>query len=41
MKERLEDLAQELLDALESLVAPQPALVPAPVRGGRGRPYRR
>lgn len=40
LKERLEELAQDLLDALESLVAPQPALVPAPARG-RGRPYRR
>lgn len=41
LKERLEDFAQEILDTLGSLVAPEPALVPVPVRSPRPRPYRR
>ncbi len=40
LKERLEELARDLLDSLESLVTPQPELVPVPARGAR-RPYRR
>lgn len=40
LKERVEDFVQELVDALGSLVAPQPELVPIPVRG-RPRPHRR
>jgi hypothetical protein len=40
LKERIEDLVQGLLESLDSLVAPQPELVPVPVRGRR-QPYRR
>ncbi len=40
LKERVEDLVRDLLESLESLVTPQPELVPVPVRG-RSRPYRR
>lgn len=40
LKERIEDLARDLLESLESLVTPQPELVPVPVRAPR-RPYRR
>lgn len=40
LKERIEELARDLLDALESLVTPQPELIPVPARGRR-RPYRR
>ncbi|MCC6874901.1 MAG: hypothetical protein IT378_11400 [Sandaracinaceae bacterium] len=35
LKERLEELVKELLGSLESLIQPEPALVPVPVRGGR------
>jgi hypothetical protein len=40
IKERAEELVQSILDALESLVSPPPALVPVPIRGAR-RPIRR
>lgn len=40
LKDRIEEVARDLLDALESFVTPQPELVPIPARG-RGRPYRR
>jgi hypothetical protein len=40
LKERLEDFVQDILDALGSLVTPEPELIPIPVRG-RPRPYRR
>lgn len=39
--ERIEDLVRELIESLESLVAPQPALVPVPARGRRPYPPRR
>lgn len=35
--ERLRELAEELLESLDSLLQPQPELVPVPVRGGRRR----
>ena len=40
LKERVEDLARDFLESLESLVTPEPELVPIPVRGRRS-PYRR
>ncbi|MGF1467438.1 MAG: hypothetical protein ACFCGT_15035 [Sandaracinaceae bacterium] len=33
--DKLRELADQLGEALEELVEPQPALVPVPVRGGR------
>lgn len=41
LKERLDEVVQDLLDALGSLVAPEPELVPVPARGRRGYPARR
>lgn len=35
IKETLEELLQGVLDALESLVSPQPELVPIPIRSRR------
>jgi hypothetical protein len=40
LKDRVEELLQGILETLESLVSPQPELIPVPVRGRR-RPYRR
>lgn len=40
IKEHLEEILQGALDVLESLVQPEPELIPVPVRGGR-RPIRR
>lgn len=39
LKERIGEFVQDVLDALGSLVAPEPALVPVPVRSrpSRGR----
>jgi hypothetical protein len=39
IKERVGEFVQGVLDALESIVAPAPALVPVPVRPAR-RPVR-
>lgn len=38
--ERIEEVVRDLLESLESLVAPQPALVPVPARGRRTYPRR-
>ena len=40
IKERVEDLWQDVLDTLESLVTPEPELIPVRVRGPQP-PYRR
>ncbi|MEC7519915.1 MAG: hypothetical protein VYE22_08620 [Myxococcota bacterium] len=40
ISDKVEEVWERVLEALENLVNPEPELVPVPVRGRRG-PYRR
>lgn len=40
IKDRLRDVADEWLEAVDSLLRPEPALIPIPVRNNPPRRYR-